>query len=140
MPRPLSAILIIALLVAQILPLGSVARGVVLCVSLDGHVAIEPVHAAPECGDLCGDASPGEDAHEDHDEGDHGCFDLQLGDLVSPLESARAQDDGASIDMAPAVVSRPVAIALDVVAAAFHEAPTRSAGERCALRTVVLRL
>ena len=74
--------------------------------SLDGHVAIEPVHDTPVCDDLCGASSTSaddqEDGHDDDCEDDHGCFDLQLGDLASPLEAGRATDDGSSVALAAA--------------------------------------
>ena len=54
------------------------ARGVLLCFSLGGHIAIEEMHADPSCDSLCGDDAP---ATSDDPSGlslPHDCFDVTL--------------------------------------------------------------
>ncbi|MFG0283603.1 MAG: hypothetical protein ACF8R7_04215 [Phycisphaerales bacterium JB039] len=95
MPRStLSLLLLAALIFGQAMPVIG-APGWSLCIGVDGHVAVEPTHAAPSCQDLCAD--------EDGDPEDHECLDLALTDG----ERLRETRPRPCPDMAETGIARP---------------------------------
>jgi hypothetical protein len=123
-------------------------RGLVLCFSSQGHVAVEAEHVSPDCSSQCDPSSPVDAAGEfGTDPDEHCCFDLSLSHIEMRPERGRASftDLGtgwesistgfpgcasaltAAIDNPPAVWSRAAA-------------PRAWSARQRALRTVILRI
>lgn len=153
MKNQIRLILTLLITIGMAMPSLAGARGLVLCLSGDGHVAIEAAHESPSCESLCGSESPDrerttEDERSQSDQLDHPeshrCVDIAIS--VQELRTNRGRDafEGAPIDL-PA----PVGLSAWAVSAANAADPMRFAACRPmdtgsvsldAVRTVILRV
>lgn len=153
MRRHTNSILAVLIVLASAMPVMSSMRGLVLCISTDGRIEIEMQHVTPGCIAVCGVSSPSDGAGNNagllggRASHGHSCSDLSLGDFDFRTERLRQVSPCLSFDLSFAQV---ITVAwfdvssLDCIRSTSQRegAPGAVArlSERCALRSVILRI